>query len=146
MFLKKKIVNLIMINGQKFCSEKLLKKCLKSLLKNNKKNLILLVSIAISLTVYGFKSNNLILGKLKNRALKKLKPFFLTNKTKIILGLKFIVTLSKTFESHRISFLKNFKAKLLSFIIKTNNNINNQKINEHQQILSVQNMLIYYRY
>ena len=55
MLLKKKLVNLIMINGEKFCSEKLLKKSLKNLLKNNKKNLILLLSIAISLTVYGMK-------------------------------------------------------------------------------------------
>lgn len=145
MLLKKKIINLMLINGKKFCSEKLLKKCLKNLLKSNKKNTILLILIAINSMVYGFKSSNLILGKLKNQTLKKLKPFFLTNKNKIIFGLKLIIQLFKNLNNDGSSFLNNFKLKFSSLLLKKNN-INHFKTEEHKIILNAQNMLIFYRY
>lgn len=142
---KNKIINFIMFKGQKFTSEKLLKKTLKLLLKNNKKNLNSLLYLAINQGLYTFKLETKTI-KIKKQNWVKNKPIFVTNKNRIFFALKLIISFSRNLNLKSNFFIK-LKDQFFSLILKSSSHsIIVEKINIQNKLLTYQNILFFYRF
>lgn len=142
-FLKKKIINFIVKKGNKFLSENILKKSFKHLNKNTKKQIKMLIYIAInnSLPTFQIEINKKRIKKIK---LIKFKPFFvLKNKNRISSSIKIIVNFSKI--RNNTSFLTNLKNE---FILSSKNKSGSveEKNKIQKQALAYQNILTFYRW
>nr|AVR57490.1 ribosomal protein S7 [Entomoneis sp.] len=135
---RKKIINFIMNKGNKFCSEKLLKKTLKYLIKKNKKESRIVIYLAINQSLPTFKLEVKIL-KAKKQKLTKTKPSFIfLNKTRVSSSLKLIINLSS---SKKNTFFKNLHHQFIdpsSLLIK--------KITNQAEVLAYKNILTFYRW
>lgn len=143
-YVEKKVINIVTKKGNKFKSERLLKKSLKHLIKKNKKNVKHFIYFSINYLLVTFKLEKIKKFNMKT-SLNKGKPtFILFSQNKVF----FIIKEIFNFTQKKQSFLKNLKVKITN-ILQTNQdtskNISN-KVNEQKQILKNQNSLIFYRW
>lgn len=108
--IKNKLINHIMINGEKKTSEKIVLNCLKELQKKNSKRTNELVKLAIISATPIFKLHTIKNKKSKKHKLKEI-PAFITNATyRISLAIKFIITSIKKKGEH---FYKKLNKEIL---------------------------------
>jgi ribosomal protein S7 len=110
--LKEKIINTLMLCGQKKTGEKILIKTIKRLQKSTVKKSKSLLHVSVINATPTFKFNEQIMKRGKRKAVKSI-PYFITNDTKrIVLALKTIkLTSSKNKDS--ISFISKFTKEIL---------------------------------
>jgi ribosomal protein S7 len=142
--LKNKLINHIMINGNKKTSEKILLKSFKKLQKESQKQSKKIFQLAVINSTPIFK---LHIYKMKKKRKKRIKeiPTFITNKYhRISLSLKFI--LSKILENKQFNkFFNEFKKEILitsqrkGVIIESKNNL-------QKQALLKKHLLVFYRW
>lgn len=130
LFIKKKIINcLLWKKNNKFCSEKLFKKKIKTINILNKKCFTKIIFLLINYYIPAFQVVNKTI-KIRKLKLIKYKPIFvLENKNKIFFSIKNIVKNSK-----------NKKSIFLNSIL-----INKIVVNQHK-IINYKNILIFYRW
>lgn len=108
--IKNKLINHIMINGEKKTSEKIVLNCLKELQKKNSKRTNELVKLAIISATPIFKLHTIKNKKSKKHKLKEI-PAFITKATyRISLAIKFIITSIKKKGEH---FYKKLNKEIL---------------------------------
>jgi len=135
---KQKIISFIMSKGNKFCSEKLFKKTLKYLIKNNKKESRIVIYLAINQSLPTFKLEVKVL-KAKKQKLTKIKPSFIfLNKTRISYSLKLIVNFSS---AKKNIFFKNLKHQFID-----SKSLLKEKMTNQGEVLAYKNVLTFYRW
>jgi len=111
--LKDKIVNVLMKNGSKHTSEKILLKSSKLLQKSSKKNFQSLIQLAIINATSTFKLNEQIVKKSKRKSKKITPSFILKNSLRTMTALKFIKT-AVCEKGNSIGFHKNLTKEILT--------------------------------
>ena len=86
--LKTKIVNSLMINGEKKTGEKILVKFLKNLQKSTNKNYKSLIQLAIINSTPTFKLNEQVVKKGKRKSIKSTPSFILNDSLRVTTSLK----------------------------------------------------------
>jgi small subunit ribosomal protein S7 len=106
--IKKKIVNHLMVNGEKKTCEKILLQSLKELQKESTKQAKELIKLAITFSTPVFKLHKIEnkQQKKKNRKIKEIPSFISSKKARISLAIKFVL------EATRKKKLNNFYRKL----------------------------------
>jgi ribosomal protein S7 len=89
-FLKIKIINSLMKNGEKKTGEKILLKSVKSLQKSISKNSKDLIRLAIVNSTSTFKLNEQVIKKGKRKAMKRTPSFIINDSLRITTSLKTI--------------------------------------------------------
>lgn len=140
--MKKKIVNHLMLNGEKKTSEKILLQNCKKLQKSSKKQFKKLMQIVFVLSASVFK-----IHKITNKKRKKQNnievPNFITNKkTRISFSIKFILNIlkNKKFKCFHKEFQKEIFLRLSNeeLIVETRTKI-------QQKVVLKKYLLLYYR-
>jgi len=111
--LKDKIVNVLMKNGGKHRSEKILLKSSKLLQKSSKKNFQSLMQLAIINATSTFKLNEQIVRKSKKKSKKITPSFILKNSLRTMTALKYIKT-TVCKKENSIGFHKNLMKEILA--------------------------------
>ena len=111
--LKDKIVNVLMKNGGKHRSEKILLKSSKLLQKSSKKNFQSLMQLAIINATSTFKLNEQIVRKSKKKSKKITPSFILKNSLRTMTALKYIKT-TVCKKGNSIGFHKNLTKEILT--------------------------------
>lgn len=144
--LKNKIINQIMISGNKKTSENLLTKTIKQLQKQSKIQFKNFFQIAIINCMPIFKLNKISNKKRKKKQRKiKLVPSFITNTfSRTFLSIKFITTDLKKKSGE--SFLNKFKQKLLILSDTKKTSIINQKDEIQKKVVENKRYLKNYRW
>jgi ribosomal protein S7 len=141
---KNKLINHIMINGNKKTSEKILLKSFKKLQKDSQKQSKKIFQLAIINSTPIFK---LHIFKIKKKRKKRIKeiPAFITNKyTRISLAIKLI--LSKISENKRLNnFFNEFKKEIL-LTSQQKGTIVESKNNLQKQVLLKKHLFAFYRW
>lgn len=88
---KNKIINHLMLNGEKKTSEKILLKSFKELQKYSKKQPKKLVELAIIFSTPIFKVHKIINKKRKKKNIKEIPTLIATKRARISLAIKFIL-------------------------------------------------------
>lgn len=139
-YVEKKIINFLNKKGNKFKAEKLFKKSLKNLIKQDKKNLKQFIYFCINHTLAAFKLEKIKKVQNKTKTVKNKPVFILLNKNKLFYVLKSLFNLVKKKEESLFSVLKEKKMDVISLkFIK-------QKVNQQKELLQNQNSLIFYRW
>lgn len=90
--LRNKIINVLMRNGKKHTSEKILLKSSKLLQKSSKKPFRNLVQLAVINTTSAFKLNEQVMKKGKRKSTKVTPSFIVKDSLRIMTALKYIKT------------------------------------------------------
>jgi ribosomal protein S7 len=110
-FLKNKVINSLLISGNKVTSEKLLLKSIKLLQKLTKKSYLNLLQLCILNIVPIFKMNTQKFKKGKRKYFKEVPSFIKTDSLRIMLALKY---LKKSSAHKNTSFDTSFANEILS--------------------------------
>ena len=110
---KDKIVNVLMINGGKHTSEKILLKSSKLLQKSSKKKFQNLMQLAIINATSTFKLNEQIVKKSKRKSKEIIPLFILRNSLRTMTALKYIKT-TVCKKGNSISFHKSLTKEILA--------------------------------
>jgi len=111
--LKQKLVNILMVSGNKKTGEKILIKSLKLLQRSVIKNHINLIQLAVINTTPTFKINQQLLKKGKRKSKKDIPTFITNDLLRIMLSLKFIKGAS-TKSQISTSFYKNLTQEIVA--------------------------------
>jgi ribosomal protein S7 len=140
--LKKKLINCILMQGNKFSSEILFKNCLKHLTRKKNKKIKNFIFLAINHALPTFKLETKTIKKKKTKLIKY-KPFFIQkNKNRIFFSVKFIVNSARK-ESN--NFFKSFNQEFVAISKRTSNSVSVKNKNQEQALL-YQNVLLFYRW
>lgn len=90
--IKKKLINHIMINGEKKTSEKIILNCYKELQKKTKKKTNELIKLAVISASPIFKLHIITNKKSKKKKVKEIPAFITNNNYRISLAIKFIIS------------------------------------------------------
>jgi ribosomal protein S7 len=93
--IKNKIINRLLINGEKKTSEKVLLKSLKELQKDSNKNAKKLIQLAIVYSIPTFKLHKLTNKKKRKKKVQEIPAFILNERARISLAIKFILLTTK---------------------------------------------------
>ena len=142
--LKNKLLNHIMINGNKKTSEKILLKSFKKLQKDSQKQSKKIFQLAIINSMPIFRLYTLKMKKKRKKKIKEI-PAFISNKSnRTSLAVKFI--LSKTLENKQLHFFFNkFKKEILLTSQQKGSTIES-KNNLQKQILLKKRLFSFYRW
>lgn len=145
--INKKLVNHLMINGEKKTSETIFLKSIKKLHKNSKKQPKKILQLAIINSSPIFKlhriSNKKKIKKSKNRKVREIPAFLSNTLTRESMAIKFILSAVKKQK------LKIFNLKLKEEIILAAKNKSNSidlKTELQKQVLSKKHFFRYYRW
>lgn len=98
--IKKKLINHIMINGEKKTSEKIILNCYKELQKKTKKKTNELIKLAVISASPIFKLHIITNKKSKKKKVKEIPAFITNNNYRISLAIKFIISSIKKKGEH----------------------------------------------
>lgn len=142
--LKNKLLNHIMINGNKKTSEKILLKSFKKLQKDSQKQSKKIFQLAIINSMPIFRLYTLKMKKKRKKKIKEI-PAFISNKSnRTSLAVKFI--LSKTLENKQLQFFFNkFKKEILLTSQQKGSTIES-KNNLQKQIVLKKRLFSFYRW
>ena len=110
---KNKIVNVLMKNGKKHTSEKILLKSSKFLQKSSKKNFQSLVQLGIINTTSVFKLNEQVMKKGKRKSKKITPSFIIKDSLRVMTALKFIKNTVQN-KKNSASLYKNLASEILA--------------------------------
>lgn len=98
--IKKKLINHIMVDGEKKTSEKIVLNCFKELQKKSKKKTNELIKLAVISTTPVFKLHTITNKKSKKKKIKEVPAFITNNNYRISLAIKFIINSIKRKKEH----------------------------------------------
>ena len=129
--LKTKIINSLMINGEKKTGEKILVKFLKNLQKSTNKNYKSLIQLAIINSTPTFKLNEQVVKKGKRKSIKSTPSFILNDSLRITTSLKSmkkIISKNNNSNHFYISLVKEILAstQLKSSVVDKKNELQKQ--------------------
>ena len=142
--LKNKLLNHIMVNGNKKTSEKILLKSFKKLQKDSQKQSKKIFQLAIINSTPIFRLHTFKMKKKRKKKIKEI-PAFISNKSnRTSLAIKFL--LSKTLENKQLNFFFNkFKKEILLTSQQKGSTIES-KNNLQKQILLKKRLFSFYRW
>jgi len=146
MKIKNKLLNHIMINGEKKTSEKILLKSIKELQRVSNKQSNNLIKLAILNTTPLFKLHKIINSKKQKKKNKKIReiPTFIANKlSRTSLAIKFILSSIDSKKSN--NFYTNLKQEILATAQSKGTAIE-LKDNLQKQVLLKKRFFTYYRW
>jgi ribosomal protein S7 len=140
--LKKKLINCMVVEGNKFTSEILFKSCLKYLARKKNKKIKNFIFLVLNYLLPTFKLETKKI-KIKKTKLIKVKPFFIKkNKNRIFFSLKFIVHSARKKSNN---FLKSFNSEFVAISQRSSDSVLVKNENQEQALL-YQNILLFYRW
>ena len=141
--IQEKITNHLIINGEKYTSEKILLKSVKELQKDSKKQAKKILKLAVITLNPTFKFHTLTQKKRKKKKKKEIPAFINKAKIRVSLAIKSILFIAKKKRTDNIYLI--FKKELLSTAQGKSETID-FKINNQKQILTKKHLLRYYRW
>ena len=134
--LQKKLINHVTKSGKKHKSEKAITKSFKATQKYQKKNHGKITKLSIINTIPTFKIIKLTNKKRRKKSIKEIPALVSSYKSRVSLGLKYLIKATTTTQTKQTAFFKKFKNELLSgansenIAITAKNNFQAKALNE----------------
>ena len=141
--IKNKIINHLMLNGEKKTSEKILLKSFKELQKSSKKQSKKLIELAIIFSTPVFKVHKITNKKRKKKKIKEIPTIITAKKARISLAIKFILNTLKNKKSS--NFYTEFNKEIL-LNLKSEGSAIQIKNEVQKQVLLKKHFFSYYRW
>lgn len=141
--IRNKIINHLMLNGEKKTSEKILLKSFKELQKCSKKQSKKIIELAIIFSTPIFKIHRIINKKRKKKNIKEIPTIITSKKARISLAIKFILNALQNSKSNY--FYLEFKKEILLHV-KSEGHAVKKKNETQKQALLKKHFFSYYRW
>ena len=141
--IKNKIINHLMLNGEKKTGEKILLKSLKELQKYSKKQSKKLIELALIFSTPIFKVHKITNKKRKKKNIKEIPTIITTKRARISLAIKFIL---KTLKNQKSNYFYTEFNKEILLSIKNEGSAIQMKNEVQKQVLLKKHFFSYYRW